>query len=384
MTEIIVAIIVAGGTGERLAAHIPKQYLPLNNKAIISHTIEKFKSISQISHIIAVINPDHKQLFKEATKNLNDIEIVYGGNERWKSAKNGVIAAGKYQPTKILIHDANRPFVSSDTILKTIDALDHYSGAIAGMPVFDTIKQVENNIIRKTIDRSKLVAVQTPQGFKYNDLIDAYERDQELFITDDASILEEKKDLVIIPSASTNFKITTEEDYRRAMAMFTKEIRTGMGFDAHKFSEEQASGFIMLGGVKIEHPQNMLAHSDGDVLIHAVVDALFGAIGVGDIGLHFPPSDNKWKGADSSIFLLEAKRLIAEKNAKIINIDVTVICEKPRISPYREEIQIRLAHLLEIDANRINIKGTTTEKMGFTGRGEGIAVQSVANVEIVI
>lgn len=361
--EKIIALIVAGGSGTRFNNQIPKQY----THSILRNTILAFQRSSRISSIQVVIREEDKDLYIKETKNLSLLPFVIGGLTRGESVKHGLNQLLNHLPKLVLVHDANRPYISMKLIDDIIDELNNYPnhGVIPTLPIVETVKRISNKKIEQ-IERDNLFTLQTPQGFYFNQLHEQYNSAKEFF-TDESNF---NIPIRYIQGEKDNIKITFTEDLKM-------DVFTGTGFDAHKFSDKESDdNFIVLGGVKIPYKYKIEAHSDGDVLIHSVVDALLGAMGKDDIGKHFPPSDIKWKNANSRIFLEYCNNLLETQNGQINNIDVTVICEEPRISEYREDIRNNLALILNIEAGRINIKGTTTEKMGFTGRREGIAVQS--------
>jgi 2-C-methyl-D-erythritol 4-phosphate cytidylyltransferase / 2-C-methyl-D-erythritol 2,4-cyclodiphosphate synthase len=374
----VIALIVAGGEGARFAASVPKQYV--NN--ILRDNIKKFLSCQEIDAVQVVIRPQDVELYNKAILDIQILPACFGESTRSGSVKQGLIAIKHLKPDLVLVHDANRPFLSVNLIQKIIQVLKEnpYHGVIPVLSINDTVKHIEDGIT-KTIDRNLLKLVQTPQGFYFDQLFSLYESSLDACYTDESSLMENNNmPMIYIEGESTNIKITYQSDCLSVKNM--KEVRSGIGFDAHRFcdSKDVSKSQIILGGVKIDFDKKIEAHSDGDVLIHALVDALLGCIGEGDIGLHFPPSDEKWKNANSEIFLLHVKKLLQNKNAVINNIDITVICEKPKISQQRIKIKENLSKMLEISENRVNIKATTTERMGFTGRGEGIAVQAIATI----
>lgn len=364
-----IAIIVAGGSGSRFDSSIPKQY----TSSILTKTIKQFLK-AKIDAVQVVIRPEDIELYNQATCNMDLLPVVFGGDTRGASVKNGLQEIKKYNPELVLVHDANRSFISVELINQVIDKLKEHPGfgVVPSIEVPETVKSITNNKV-ETIDRDNLVLIQTPQGFYYKQLLDAYNKTDNFF-TDESSLMEDS--IIYIPGDRRNIKITYQED-------LPMDIRCGSGFDAHKFSSESSEkNNIVLGGIIIPFERKLEAHSDGDVLIHALVDALLGSIGEGDIGMHFPPSDIKWENADSAQFLVYAKKLLDNKNGIINNVDITVICEKPRLGIYREKIRSNLSEILDLTEDRINIKATTTEKMGFTGRGEGIAVQVTVAVSL--
>lgn len=364
-----IAIIVAGGSGSRFGSSIPKQYI----SSILTKTIKQFLK-AKIDAVQVVIRPEDIELYNQATRNIELLPVVFGGETRGASVKNGLQAIEKYNPELVLVHDANRSSISAELINQVIDNLEDNPGfgVVPSIEVPETVKSIINNKV-EVIDRDNLFLIQTPQGFYFKKLLDAYNKTDNFF-TDESSLME--GNIIYIPGERKNIKITYQED-------LPMDIRCGSGFDAHKFSTESSeNNSIVLGGITIPFARKLEAHSDGDVLIHALVDALLGSIGEGDIGIHFPPSDMKWKNVSSKLFLIHAKELVEEKKGSINNIDITVICEKPRLGIYREQIRSNLSDILEISEDRINIKATTTEKMGFTGRGEGIAVQATVVVSL--
>ena len=385
----LIAVIVAAGNGSRCLTNKPKQYLKLaNNKIILNQTIEQFIN-DKIDKIVITINKDHIDLHNQKTiKNNKILPPIIGGKTRQESVKLALEGIRKFNPKYVIIHDAARPFVSKKIINNIIESLNINNGISTGIKIFDTIKKYEN---QKTIniDRENIYQIQTPQAFNYQELLQKHQKYQHLNFTDDISLYEyENLPIKIIDGSLDNFKITTTEDYYRAIDLFKlkymkKNYRIGQGVDVHKFDNEvNENNFIILGGVKIPYQQKLLAHSDGDVLIHAIVDAILGALGLGDIGEAFPDNDPKNKNANSEIFLQFAKEKMKEMNGNIVNIDCTIICEKPKITPHKNEIRKNLARILEIEENQINIKATTTEKLGFTGRGEGIMAQVVCGIEV--
>lgn len=386
----IVALITACGRGIRFGGGegIPKQYLSLAGMSVLRRSIIAFLNHPQIANVICVINPNDVALYEEATIGLDLLNPVFGAESRQISVKNGLLALRDYNPSKVLIHDAVRPFVSKAIISGVIDRISHQMGVIPAIAVQDTLKKVSDGKIEATLERENLWHAQTPQGFYYEDILNAHLLGKDQNFTDDAAIGEYAGlDMVIVPGSQNNFKITTKDDYERAKNLLPElingasyEMRVGNGFDVHAFCEFELNQpkKIRLGGIEIDSEKKILAHSDGDVVIHALIDAILGAIGAGDIGEHFPPTDNKWRNCDSRIMLTEILRLTRKKDAKILNIDLCLICEKPKILKFKTAIKLELAKILSIEPARINVKATTTEKLGFLGREEGIACQASA------
>lgn len=384
----VAALIVAAGRGSRLKGNIAKQYLALNNNTILRETVKNFTEHPQVDYVTVVINRKDLNLYKKSIKNLKVTNPVEGGKTRQDSVRLGLNSLKKIFPKKVLIHDAARPFIEKKYITKIISELDKKPGAVLAIPVTDTLKlfkKKSNALI--TISRKNIVQSQTPQGFHYDKIRKAHNNLTKYRVTDDAAVAEKAKIPVkIIKGDPKNFKITTKEDYMRAKEIAkTKpslelgDIRIGQGFDIHSFTP---GNFITLYGVKIKHRMALSGHSDADVGLHSITDAILGALAMGDIGQHFPSSEKKWKNASSLIFLNFALDALQKKNGKIINLDSTIICESPKINKWKTKITIRLSKILKIEKNRISIKGTTTDKLGFLGRQEGIAAQSIISISL--
>jgi 2-C-methyl-D-erythritol 4-phosphate cytidylyltransferase / 2-C-methyl-D-erythritol 2,4-cyclodiphosphate synthase len=315
---------------------------------------------------------------------------VLGGTTRQASAHNGLEALAANPPERVLIHDAARPFVSNELISRVISALDSHPAAIPGLPVADTLKRVEEHLVRSTINRVGLMAVQTPQGFRYDLIRAAHRRAAEVGVTDmtdDSSIAEwAGLTVVVVAGAPDNRKLTTAADLSDAewrlsaeTMLATGDIRVGQGFDVHGFEPGDA---VMLCGVRIPHKFRLSGHSDADAPLHAVTDAILGAIGEGDIGIHFPPSDPQWRGADSAVFLRHAVQLLAARGGRLANVDITIVAEAPKIAPHVAAMRERLSAILGIKGDRIGIKATTSERLGFTGRREGLVAMATATVRL--
>jgi 2-C-methyl-D-erythritol 4-phosphate cytidylyltransferase/2-C-methyl-D-erythritol 2,4-cyclodiphosphate synthase len=378
------ALVVAAGRGQRLRASTPKQYLPLAGAPLLRHSLAAFVSHPEIDAVAAVIAADDRALYDSATAGLALLPPISGGATRQESVRNGLEALAAQNPERILIHDAARPFIDAGTISRVLEALDRSPAAIAAVPVADTLKRGEGERIAATVERRDLWRAQTPQGFHYRAILDAHRAAASLGdeLTDDAMVAERAgMSVTLVMGSEDNFKVTTADDMKRAerFAASAGEIRTGLGFDAHRFSHGNR---IWLCGIEIPFEKSLSGHSDADVGLHAATDALLGAIGAGDIGVHFPPSDPKWRGAASHQFLRHAADRIAALGGAIVNLDITLICEQPRIGPHREAMVARVAEILGLPASRVSVKATTTEGMGFTGRGDGIAAQAVAAVRL--
>ena len=369
----VIVLIVAGGEGQRFGSSVPKQYYKLGDVPILKATINKFAALGY--QVQVVIRPEDQSFYNEIDNNL--LPVCFAGSTRFDSVKNGLKAIAKYKPDLVLVHDACRPYISTKLITTIIDELKTADAVVPVISNSETVKRIDGDLVEQ-VDRNNLFFVQTPQGFNFEKLYQLSLNEINVF-TDESSLFDAHSlQVKYITGEKQNIKITNRED----IIMYPK-VRTGMGFDAHRFAPEiLEQNFIILGGIKIPFKQKIEAHSDGDVLIHALVDAILGSIGEGDIGVHFPPSDLKWKDMNSQYFLEESNKLVKLKNGKINNIDITVICEEPKIAKYREKITKNLAKILEIDTESINIKGTSTERMGFTGRGEGIAAQAIVTVVV--
>ncbi len=389
----IIALITACGRGTRFSSDgIPKQYQKIAGETILRHSVLAFLNHSKIDDVICVINRDDLKLYEQAVRGLDLINPVYGGKTRQDSVRKGLEALSEFAPDKVLIHDAVRPFVSKKIINGILEKLQTHPAVIPAVAVEDTIKKYSDGKIEWTLERQDLWRAQTPQGFLFEDIINSHRSFKGKSFTDDSALNEYAGiPVAIIPGSQNNFKITTKEDLERGKNIISslnknivEEIRSGIGYDVHAFRKKTSgeNNFIRICGVDIEHSKKIRAHSDGDVGIHAAIDALLGAISKGDIGDLFPDGDPKYKDADSLDLLKEANYIVKKNCAKIINLDITIICEEPRISIFKSEMKNILANTLEIESSRINVKGTTTEKMGFLGKKQGIAAQAIANVKV--
>ena len=383
-----IAIIVAAGRGARAGAGGPKQYRNLGGRAVIARTAEAFLNHPDIDGVRVIIHRDDRAEYDAAMgpllKHRKLLEPVTGGAERQDSVRLGLESVADYRPHRILIHDAARPFIDANTIARVVNALDKADGAIAALPVHDTIKREgEGKRIAATVPREALWRAQTPQGFHFDKILAAHREAEGKALTDDAAVAEEAGlNVALVPGSPDNMKLTQAEDFGMAETLLGRkarqmEYRTGHGFDVHAFEEGDA---VIICGVEIPHTHKLKGHSDADVGMHALTDAILGAIGEGDIGDHFPPSDPKWKGAPSHVFLEKARDLVARQKGKITHCDVTLICEAPKIGPHRNRMRASLAVILNIDERRVSVKATTTEELGFTGRREGIAAMATATV----
>ena len=365
-----VALIVAAGSGSRAGGEVPKQYRRVAGKALLAHAIDHLAH-PRIDGTQVVIGPGQEAAYAEAVGGRALPAAVIGGATRRESVANGLAALG--QADVVLIHDAARPFLPPTVIDRLLDALESHDGAVPALPVVDTLTGLEG----QPVDREALVRVQTPQAFRLAAIRAAHAAWTGGEPTDDAQVARAAGlDVALVDGDPALEKLTWEADFARAeTARMTP--RTGTGFDVHAFGP---GDHVWLGGIRIPHDRGLRGHSDADVALHALTDALLGAIAGGDIGDHFPPSDPRWKGAPSSLFLEHARDLVAAAGGRILHADLTIICEAPRVGPHRDAMRRLTAGLLRLPETRISVKATTTERLGFTGRGEGIAAQAVATV----
>lgn len=374
-------LIPAAGTASRMGHDIPKPYRTINGVSILRHNIEKFKQIAGLKSIQVVINPEHQGLYDEAVNGLEIKAPVIGSATRKQSVYNGLQSLGANDNDIVLIHDAARPLVELEDIQKLLEIIQTSGAATLAASVSDTLQRDD-----ETVERDNLWAIQTPQAFKVSELLKAHEKfkNDESF-TDDAGLMRAMgHEVEIVSSSRINFKITTEDDFKMAEKLLgtKKETRTTSGYDVHAFEKAPSERKLMLGGIHIEHEVALAGHSDADVVLHAVTDAILGSINSGDIGTHFPPSDPQWKDADSALFLKEAVNMLRRDGGALSFLDVTIVAEEPKIGPHREAMQKRISEILELPQNRISIKATTTEGLGFTGRKEGIACQALVTVTL--
>ncbi len=375
-----VVLVVAAGRGRRFGGDLPKQYHDLAGRMVLRHTLAAFATNPEIDAVRAVIHPDDRQLYDIAADCLAILEPVPGGASRQDSVRLGLESLGELGPSKVLIHDGARPFIDAGTIGRVIAALDQHPAALPVVPVADTLKRGVDGFVADTVDRNALYRAQTPQGFRYAEIMAAHRAVVGEELTDDAAVAERAGlSVALVKGDEDNFKITTAADLARARFLFegAGEVRTASGYDVHCFEEGDG---CWLCGVLVPHDHKLKGHSDADVALHALTDAILGAIAAGDIGHHFPPSDAKWKGAASHLFLAHAASLVTAKGGRIVNVDVTIVCERPKVGPHRAAMTARLAEILGIRQDRVSVKATTTEGLGFTGRKEGIAAQAMASV----
>jgi 2-C-methyl-D-erythritol 4-phosphate cytidylyltransferase/2-C-methyl-D-erythritol 2,4-cyclodiphosphate synthase len=377
----IVALIVAAGRGTRAGRDVPKQYRRLGGKSVLAHAVDNLRRAGA-HDIRVVIGPGQEALYDAAIEGRALPSPIIGGAERRQSVRNGLEAiAASGGAGLVLIHDAARPFVYAPVWDRIVAALDEAEAAVPALGAVDTLARGGDRL-GEPVERDGLVRVQTPQGFRFEAILAAHRSWSGGEATDDAQVARAAGIAVKIVEGDPSLdKLTYEEDFARAEAMLAARLvsRTGMGFDVHAFAPGDG---VWLGGVLVPHDRGLAGHSDADVLLHAVTDALLGAIGEGDIGVHFPPSDPRWKGAPSSLFVEHARALVEARGGRIDHVDATLVCEAPKLGPHREAIRARLAALLRVPLGRVSIKATTTERLGFAGRGEGIAAMAVATVRL--
>lgn len=386
--EEIVALIVAAGSGERARKDgaPPKQFTMIGGRSVLQRAVDAFAQCRRVTQIHVVIAPGQEALCEAALITPEAVAAIHiGGATRQESVRRGLAALTARPGDKVLIHDAARPFVSKALIDRVIDALETHEAAIPALPVTDTLKRVAGDSVVGTVSRDALQAAQTPQGFLHGAIREAHEnaaRDEQAF-TDDAAVAEwAGMRVVTVPGDRTNIKLTTADDLAEANAgalAALPDIRVGFGFDVHQFGPGSE---VWLGGVAIPHTHGLAGHSDADVILHALTDAILGALGDGDIGQHFPPSDERWKGAASSVFLADAVARVSARGGVIANLDITYVGEAPRLTPHRDAIRARIAEIAGISVGRVGVKATTNEKLGFIGRAEGAVAHAVATIRL--
>lgn len=379
----VAVLIVAAGRGSRFGGEIPKQYQILNGRPVLRHSLATLAAHPGINAVCTVIHPDDLALYQQASAGLTLMDPVYGGAERQDSVRIGLERLEGMGFDAVLIHDAARPNLSRaviDRILAPL-AAGTAQAVLPGIPVADTLKRVSaQDTVCETVPRAGLWSAQTPQGFLFVPLLAAHRAFQHQTFTDDAAVAEHAGLTVqMVMGDSANSKITLPDDLRATPSHSVIETRVGQGFDVHAFAE---GDHVTLCGVKIPHSHRLAGHSDADVALHALTDALYGVMAAGDIGHHFPPSQSQWKGCDSAIFLRHALGLLAAMGGRLRHIDLTIICEVPKIGPHRLAMVNRLSLLCSLSQHRISVKATTTEKLGFTGRKEGIAAQAIVTADL--
>lgn len=374
----VTALIVAAGSGSRMGGEMPKQYRPLAGKPLLRHAAEALLAHQRINAVRVVIGAGQEGQAAAALAGLDVDTLILGGVERADSVRAGLEAIGD---GIVLVHDAARPFCPPEVVDRLLDALSKADGAVPVLPVADTLAKGDSEL-RGTVNRTQLLRIQTPQAFHVEDLRYAYDEAGSSTPTDESTVMQEAGlKVATVAGDEVLHKLTSPRDWERAEMMLAARMisRSGTGFDVHAF---EGPGPLIMGGISIEHPQGLSGHSDADVVLHAITDALLGAAALGDIGQHFPPSDPQWKGAASDRFLRHAADLIRAKGGIIDHVDCTVICEAPKVGPYRSAIQARVAEILAVKPEAVSIKATTTEQLGFTGRREGIASSAIATIRL--
>ena len=383
----VAAVVVAAGKGTRVGGGTPKQFRRIGDEIMLRRTLATFVEAPKVALVQPVIRPEDRALFEAATANMTVLPPAPGGATRQASVRAGLEALAPRKPDIVLVHDAARPFATAALVTRAIEAAEASGAAVPGLPVTDTVKSVDaQGLVERTLDRSALRTIQTPQGFAFAPLLAAHRRaaaeGREDF-TDDAALAEwAGMKVSVFAGEPGNIKITSAEDFARAEAMQFAglgDVRTGTGIDVHAFGPGDQD---MLGGVRIAHGRALSGHSDADVGLHALTDAILGALANGDIGAHFPPSDPQWKGASSDRFLKFAVERVKARGGRIAHLDLTLVCEAPKIGPHRDAMRARIAELAGIALDRVAVKATTSEKLGFTGRGEGIAAYATATVRL--
>src|SRR5260221_3829090 len=387
MTANVAAVVVAAGRGLRAGGDLPKQYRELLGEPVIRPSLAALAAHSGISWVQPVIHPDDGALFGAASADLALLPPVHGGASRQASVHAGLEAWEPHGPDLVLVHDAARPFLSKALITRPVAAGRESGAAVPVLGVADTVKTVDAaGHVMDTLDRARLRMVQTPQAFGFAALLNAHRRAKAMSrddFTDDAALAEwAGLKVTTFAGEAENVKLTTDDDFVRAEAAklaALSDVRTGFGFDVHRFGE---GDHVMLGGVRISHRHGLSGHSDADVVLHALVDAILGALADGDIGVHFPPSDPQWRGASSDRFLAFAVDRVRQRGGRIALLDVTVVCEAPRVGPHRDVMRTRIAEIAKINVDRVAVKATTSETLGFTGRREGIVAFANATLRL--
>ena len=368
------AVIVAAGKGMRAGQPVPKQFAHWRGKPVVRHSIETLAAAGA-DPIIVAIPENGDDLAARALDGIDGVRFVTGGDTRQQSVARALEALAECAPDKVLIHDAARPIIPPAVITRLLRALETADGAIPTLPVVDSLVCDRNGTMAGKADRESLRRVQTPQAFRFSAILGAHRGwEGTSDAGDDAQVLSASGGRIALVEGDERLKkLTFAEDFM----VDAPPMRMGSGYDVHRLADGED---LWLGGIRIEHHQGLAGHSDADVALHAIVDALLGAVARGDIGQHFPPSDPRWKGASSAQFLEHAVTLVGEAGYGIGNVDLTIICEAPKIGPHRDAMRDRIAALLAVDTERVSVKATTTERLGFTGRGEGIAAQAIATV----
>ena len=376
-------LIVAGGSGVRAGAELPKQYRQLGGRSVLRRAIEAFLANSEVDTVQTVIGSGHSDSFRATTQGLTLPPPALGGKTRQESVCRGLDALAPSSPDYVLIHDGARPLVSAVLIRRVTQALEAGADAVIPiLPISDSLKRQEESGLWSAVPRENIFRAQTPQGFRFAAIRDAHHRFADANATDDIVLAElAGMNVVSVPGDEANIKITTAADFETAERILASpmETRTGYGFDVHRFVP---GDHVWLCGIHIPHEQGLEGHSDADAGLHALTDAILGALAAGDIGQHFPPSDEKWRDVHSRLFLEHAAEMVRDAGGEIVHCDVTLVCEAPTIGPHRGKMRENIASILSADVSRVSVKATTTEGLGFTGRGEGLAAQAVATIRL--
>ncbi|MGA8970975.1 MAG: bifunctional 2-C-methyl-D-erythritol 4-phosphate cytidylyltransferase/2-C-methyl-D-erythritol 2,4-cyclodiphosphate synthase [Pseudolabrys sp.] len=383
----VAAVVVAAGQGVRAGGALPKQFRRIAGETLLEHALSAFAEAPKVAFVQPVIRPEDLALVRTLTSGMNILAPVSGGPTRQASVRAGLEALLPRSPDIVLIHDAARPFASANLIARAIEAAEKTGAAIPALPVTDTVKRVDQaGTVEATLDRNSIRLVQTPQAFAFPALLEAHQRaaaQGRNDFTDDAALAEwAGMKVSVFAGEPGNIKLTTPEDFARADAIQSAalgDVRTGSGLDVHAFGP---GDHVTLGGIRIPHSHSLTGHSDADVALHALTDAILGALADGDIGAHFPPSDPQWRGASSDRFLAFAVERVRARGGRIAHLDLTIVCEAPRIGEHRDTMRASIARFAGIDIERVGVKATTSEKLGFTGRGEGIAAYATATVRL--
>lgn len=375
----VAALIVAAGSGSRHGGDLPKQYQMLGGQPMLRRTVEAFTNHRAIDEVRVVIGRDHEALYEKTVGDLLPESHILGGATRQESVRLGLEALTGTQPRIVLIHDAARPLIDAGIIDRVVDALAAKPAAVAALPIVDSLRKESGG----PVDRDGLWQVQTPQGFWFDAILSAHRAASDNLATDDATLAERAGiPITLVEGAMSNLKVTRTGDIAIAEAFLAArlgDIRVASGFDVHEF---EAGDHVTICGIKVPHTHKLKGHSDADVGLHALTDAILGCIGAGDIGSHFPPTDERWRGADSAIFLQHAIAGVTERGGVVAHLDVTIICERPKVGPHRAAMVARVAEITGLRPDQISVKATTTEGLGFTGRREGIAAQGTATVRL--
>ncbi|HMF22907.1 MAG TPA: bifunctional 2-C-methyl-D-erythritol 4-phosphate cytidylyltransferase/2-C-methyl-D-erythritol 2,4-cyclodiphosphate synthase [Pseudolabrys sp.] len=383
----VAAVVVAAGRGVRAGGELPKQFRQVGGDVLLRRALMGFAEAANVDLVQPVIRPEDVERVRTLIRDMNVLSPVFGGATRQASVRAGLEALEARKPDFVLVHDAARPFASAELISRAIDAAKKTGAAIPALPVTDTIKRVDDaGLVEATLDRRPLRFVQTPQAFAFSALLEAHRRaatHRRDDFTDDAALAEwAGMKVAVFEGEPGNIKLTTADDFARAEAMESValgDVRTGSGLDVHAFGP---GDHVTLGGIRIPHSHALTGHSDADVALHALTDAILGALAEGDIGAHFPPTDPQWRGASSDRFLIFAVGRVRARRGRIGHLDLTIVCEAPRIGQHRDAMRANIAGLAGIGIERVAVKATTSEKLGFTGRGEGIAAYATATIRL--